>query len=530
MGAKYQSLLLLILISWSFGACSTDRKDTKHFSQSGPDTTDEKPCAFSNIDLGQFGKHYEKTNYLLQLLKEQESGSGYDEVNSIKIDLAESLRATGNYQEGISFLTEITNSETAQPAKHVLGRACGRMAAIYYELYTHNKDQDMLLDSTFHYAFKALEIARQTQNYTLETSTLNIIGGSYIHKEDYLEAENLLLEAEHIMHEQEMEPDLALIANLSLVKHRLGSYDEALLSAQECFLLAAESEIFPFVLIGLQLMTNAYEALGEDGMNNELRSRFEELASLKDPILESLMVRQLVNNYEQEMAEDRISFLRKERVFLVRLGRILLAAVILLSGLIALLVVYFRQKQKSVRLQNELLTARLESEKLKIENTELLLKQQEAGSKILKIELESKESALASKLLTVSKQNEFLIHLLKKIKQVNIQTSSALARNSFKEIIELIKNQVQLKNWAELENMYSSGNSGFILNLSKAHPSLTSSEKRLCLLLHMNLSTKEISDITMQSCRAIEMARHRLRVKFGIDRNENLNAYLSSFV
>jgi len=51
----------------------------------------------------------------------------------------------------------------------------------------------------------------------------------------------------------------------------------------------------------------------------------------------------------------------------------------------------------------------------------------------------------------------------------------------------------------------------------------------LCAMLRMDLSIKEISELTIQNHRAVEMARHRLRQKFNLEREDNLTAYLSHF-
>lgn len=481
------------------------------------------------IYLGEFGKSYEKARQLFNILNESENSLNANEIVNIKIKLAEALRSSGNYLEGIFFLNEVINHDPASRKNEVIGKAYDRKAAIYFELFIHNRDQVNFIDSTFKYAFKALDIARQTSDHQLEASTLNIIGATNLHTKDYRNAEKNLSEAYGVYIENSTEPDIALIANLSHVKYCLEEYNEALSFAESCFQMAAESNMSTFVLIGIELMSNTYEALGELTKSRELRERHKELASINYPVLEALMVKHLLHDYLQTRSVERISWLHSERMYLVRLSRILYGVLFSLAVMSLFFIAFLKQKQNTTRLQNELLTSAVKADKLLIENSELQIKKQEVESKMLKGELENKESALASKLLTISKQNEFLIHLLKQIKQINLKISSVAARNSFNEIIDLINTQVNEKNWDELETIYATGNSEFIKNLNQAHPDLTSNERRLCMLLQMNLSTKEISDITRQSCRAVEMARYRLRLKLNISRDENINTYLTRF-
>jgi len=68
----------------------------------------------------------------------------------------------------------------------------------------------------------------------------------------------------------------------------------------------------------------------------------------------------------------------------------------------------------------------------------------------------------------------------------------------------------------------------FYKNLIDKYPELTSGELRLCAFLRLNLSTKEIAQLTGQNIKALEMARFRLRKKMGIaDSDTNLVVYLS---
>ena len=83
--------------------------------------------------------------------------------------------------------------------------------------------------------------------------------------------------------------------------------------------------------------------------------------------------------------------------------------------------------------------------------------------------------------------------------------------------------------WAEVEKTLLS-NDTFFENLLKEYPTLTKNERKLCTFIHMNLSTKEIAQITHQSSDSINVARSRLRQKFGLtNSNMSLIAFLDRF-
>ena len=67
----------------------------------------------------------------------------------------------------------------------------------------------------------------------------------------------------------------------------------------------------------------------------------------------------------------------------------------------------------------------------------------------------------------------------------------------------------------------------FYKKLGENYPDLSSNEIRLCAYLKLNLGTKDIAAITYQTTNSIDVARHRLRQKLGLKKEESLVAFLS---
>jgi tetratricopeptide (TPR) repeat protein len=104
-------------------------------------------------------------------------------------------------------------------------------------------------------------------------------------------------------------------------------------------------------------------------------------------------------------------------------------------------------------------------------------------------------------------------------------------RNELRHIIRRLQKSTGAdSHWAEVEKTLANSNDAFFENLLKEYPNLTKNERKLCTLIHMNLSTKEISNITHQSIGSINVARSRLRQKFGLtDSDTSLIAFLDKF-
>ena len=99
------------------------------------------------------------------------------------------------------------------------------------------------------------------------------------------------------------------------------------------------------------------------------------------------------------------------------------------------------------------------------------------------------------------------------------------------ELISDLQNSVSSQKWDDFENEFIAKNTYFLVKLDEKHPKLSSNERKLCMCLCQNLTTKEISPLTGQNAHAINIARGRLRKKLGIDHQEiPLPEYLGRFL
>lgn len=76
---------------------------------------------------------------------------------------------------------------------------------------------------------------------------------------------------------------------------------------------------------------------------------------------------------------------------------------------------------------------------------------------------------------------------------------------------------------------FNSAHQNFLDRLKTRFPDITTGDLRVCCLLKMNLSTKEIASLMNVSVRAIELRRYRLRKRFELDNETNLVDFLMKF-
>ena len=83
------------------------------------------------------------------------------------------------------------------------------------------------------------------------------------------------------------------------------------------------------------------------------------------------------------------------------------------------------------------------------------------------------------------------------------------------------------KFWQEFELRFEQVHQDFYKTISQSYPDISPSESKLCALLKLNMSTKEIVAITSSTENSVNVARSRIRTKLGLNRDENLVTFLN---
>ncbi len=142
------------------------------------------------------------------------------------------------------------------------------------------------------------------------------------------------------------------------------------------------------------------------------------------------------------------------------------------------------------------------------------------------IDIKSRELVLST--MSKLKQNEMLMQISDEIALLKEDIADDDIKQKIMQIAQKIRVSSKAQICVEFELRFTHVHEGFFTKLLEQYPELTSNELRLCALLKLNMSTKEMADLTGQSLNAIEMARFRIRKKLGISNtNQNLVGFLS---
>ncbi len=148
-------------------------------------------------------------------------------------------------------------------------------------------------------------------------------------------------------------------------------------------------------------------------------------------------------------------------------------------------------------------------QRVKAQNTEL-------EKQVLEEKLEFKNKEFIMHMMSLMKKNEIIENVGIKLYQVEQEAIKDETKNALHRIALELQKSTDTEIWEEFELRFSQVHSEFYSELLKQFPNLTPNEQKLCAFLHLNMTTKEISELTGQSISTLETARYRLRKKLNI--------------
>lgn len=228
-----------------------------------------------------------------------------------------------------------------------------------------------------------------------------------------------------------------------------------------------------------------------DSLFGSQSARNKQLFEIKDSYRKVILENQKIQK-EQELE----SLKSKEEKLNLQLGfSIVLLIVIVLASI---LVVMFLKKKHN--LEKELIKQRNRSE----------------------VELNKKELTLTA--LQLMEKDKLLNEIKDDLEKVQ-KDKNVDSINKIRSTITVNSK----KNWEEFEARFVQINTSFYDSLNKKHDNLSRNELKLCALIKLNFSSKEMADILGVSPDSINKARYRLRKKLNLTRDENLVSYITAF-
>ena len=142
----------------------------------------------------------------------------------------------------------------------------------------------------------------------------------------------------------------------------------------------------------------------------------------------------------------------------------------------------------------------------------------------LEKEIDVKEKEQKKIALSIIRKNEILSTLKTEIEMLKSKPEETLKYADLNTLKLLIIENLSVENERKSFNTYIRNlNESFYKNLELEHPGLSENEKKLCSLLRLKLTSKEIASILNITPKSVEVNRYRLRKKMNIKKNEKLS-------
>ena len=146
----------------------------------------------------------------------------------------------------------------------------------------------------------------------------------------------------------------------------------------------------------------------------------------------------------------------------------------------------------------------------------------------LKNELELKDQELASNALNLAKNYELLNRTTNQLAKSQEKLGKS-GQEDVQRIIRDLENQVSNDSFNEFEMRFLKVHENFYEKLMTDFPSLSPNDLRICALLRLNLSSKDIAKILHMSSASVNVSRSRIRKKMKMPQEMNLVTFLMEY-
>lgn len=272
-----------------------------------------------------------------------------------------------------------------------------------------------------------------------------------------------------------------------------------------------------------ECMARIYTSRGETGKAYDM---VKKLITLKDSVYKAenlARMEQAHNIYEiEKKAIEKEYAIEKwdPVVVFFTMGSVVMA----MAGLLVWIVV---MRHKAERARKEKDEANASLARLR----EVRLNEEREQKEKAERDLNEQQRRLTAVTLEKIKTSQQIDEALTEVKQalLKIPPRDRVTQQKLKNAILKLETLDNESNWEEFQHYFTMVHPEFYRRIDEMHPELTPKERKLCALISLGLSTKDIASLTLREIRSVESSRNRLRKKLGLSTEVNLEDYMHRF-
>jgi tetratricopeptide (TPR) repeat protein/DNA-binding CsgD family transcriptional regulator len=346
-------------------------------------------------------------------------------------------------------------------------------------------------DEALHYYGLALELSKTEQIAQDEAAVYSGLGDLYYTKEDYKTGIAYYENALSLFDSTLTYYQITSYSGIAEGYLQTGEYEKALLN---CLLTdsLADAAGYTFELAeNKKLLSEVYEKLG---FKDLALAHYKKYTSLNDSLMtveNNKQIGYLHVEFETKQKELQLEIMEQD----VKLKNRMLLSYISISCLIFLALAFW-------------------------------LKNSQSSNRKLELERQKVIRQLTEKTTKMVQTMGFLEKMKSNIHELN--TAQASNKNEFNTLIREIDSFENQNVWNEFEHYFTEVHPAFFTLLKQRYPDLTINELRLCAMLKLAMSTKEIAIISGKTPKSIDVMRTRIRNKMGLDRQDSIYDVLTA--
>jgi tetratricopeptide (TPR) repeat protein len=278
------------------------------------------------------------------------------------------------------------------------------------------------------------------------------------------------------------------------------------------------------------MLSEAYQGMG----NNKEALRYYKLhKAIHDSIFNADSRKQYNNlqaRLETAQKEKRIEVLKKEKEKQALQNKILknkqrtyvatIFVIVLIFVIVVFMVMMKRKKDRQIQQQKEILL-RKEKQLADAELEKSKIKEKELQQSVL-----YKTKQLSTHALHMMQRNSMLQDIQQSIKELS-KKADIDAQPGFKRINLMIAQSLRSqKDWDVFKLYFAEVNRTFYRRLNEINPNLTTNDQRLCALVKLNMTSKEMASVLNVAPNSIKSSRYRLKKKLGLSADADMEEFI----
>ncbi len=147
----------------------------------------------------------------------------------------------------------------------------------------------------------------------------------------------------------------------------------------------------------------------------------------------------------------------------------------------------------------------------------------------LQVELQRKEQDLMYHALVMTELRQANRAIGEYLAPFKYRFTKKKDQEDFQQALAEVVRDTKRDPMEDFELMFKQMHGGFYEKLLCTCPDMTRSELQVCALLRMNLTSKDMARLTNVTASTIDITRHRIRKKLGLEPSDSLTGHLIRF-